>query len=370
MHRLSPVIVALLCAALSSVVLARPPAQRAGALRLEVVDREPPEGREAPDADDVRALREAVAAASDDREPRFALVRGLMAAGRLDEALDAARAWRAIDAYNLVVVRLIGDIYAELGDAARARRVYSAVVELLPEDAQAQHALVSVLKQAGDLEAAYDRLSTAARLRPEDARIAFELGDVAERVGRGDEAADLFGRILADPAAPEPVRLPARLRLANVLSGQRRAALAAGDGAAADRLSADIAALGHGAGDANDIKIFLTWDTNGSDVDLWVTNPAGQKVYYERKKGRFGGELFHDVTTGYGPEVYTAGRAQPGTYGVRVNYYASEGRAFAEVRGEVVVVLAEGTDREERHVLPYRLFAPKQTVTVARIEVR
>ena len=38
-------------------------------------------------------------------------------------------------------------------------------------------------------------------------------------------------------------------------------------------------------------------------------------------------------------------------------------------RGEVVVILDEGKATESRQVLPYRLFAVGQTVTVAKVHV-
>ena len=115
--------------------------------------------------------------------------------------------------------------------------------------------------------------------------------------------------------------------------------------------------------------IYLTWDTDKSDVDLWVTNPAGERVYYQHKNGAFGEALFDDVTTGYGPESFTAPHAQPGDYVVQVNYYGAGRSNFSEARGEVVVILDEGKPTEKRQVLPYRLFAVGQTVTVARIHV-
>jgi hypothetical protein len=55
---------------------------------------------------------------------------------------------------------------------------------------------------------------------------------------------------------------------------------------------------------------------------------------------------------------------------VEVNYFGTRRQTFSEARGEVVVILGEGSAREEKHVLPYRLFKPKQTVTVAAIEVK
>ena len=92
--------------------------------RLSMIagEREPANPRKL-DATEVQKLRAAVTAAPKDREARFALVRALVASKQLDAALVAAREWRAADAYNLVVVRLLGDIYSELGDRKNAQRV-------------------------------------------------------------------------------------------------------------------------------------------------------------------------------------------------------------------------------------------------------
>jgi tetratricopeptide (TPR) repeat protein len=344
--------------------------RRALALSLEPLEREPAEGRAAPDDEALAQRRSAVEAAPEDRQARFELVRSLIAAGQLEEALAAAQDWRDRDAYNLVVVRLMGDILSELGRPREALRAYSAVVELLPEDTKAQRALASVLKQSGNVQAAYERLAAALALRPDDLRIGFELADVAQRLGRVDEARERFEAIAATEEAAMALRYPARQRLAQIYTALRRQAAERDDAAAAAELDARITALEIKGGVQNDIKIYLTWDTDRSDVDLWVVNPEGEKIYYQRKADRFGGALYDDVTTGYGPESFTAPEAQPGAYTVQVNYYSSGASNFPEARGEVAIVLHEGTDREERHVLPYRLFQKEQTVTVARIHVR
>jgi tetratricopeptide (TPR) repeat protein len=351
----------------AAVALAASPAAATPGSRLALVagDREPAGARAIDDAELAR-LQQAVDAAPGDRAARFALVRALDRAGKLDQAIEAARAWRAADAYNLVVVRLLGDLYAARGDRAQARRTYSAVVELLPKDASAQRALASALKQAGDIQAAYERLAAATELAPADRRLAFELADATYRLDRLAEARARFEAIVADGATPEAVAYPARQRLAQIYHQLARTA----DAAEATRLAAAIEALGLSGGTENDIKIYLTWDTDRSDVDLWVTNPAGEKVYYDHRKGAFGDALYDDVTTGYGPESYTAPHARPGTYLVQVNYYGVGRGNLSEARGEVVVVLDEGKPTETRHVLPYRLFTAKDTVTVARIDVR
>ena len=92
-------------------------------------------------------------------------------------------------------------------------------------------------------------------------------------------------------------------------------------------------------------------------------------MFYSHRNGKFGEALYDDVTTGYGPESFTAPRAVSGEYVVQVNYFGRGRSNFSEARGEVVVVLDEGKPTESKHVLPYKLFDEKQTVTVARIKV-
>lgn len=325
-------------------------------LKLTVAESEPIASRSRTNSDaDLAALRAAVTKDPKDRAARFALVRGLQRAKKLDEALAAAKDWRAVDAYNLVVVRLLGDLYSELGDRAKARRAYSAVVELLPEDAAAHRALASVLKQSGDLRGAYDRLTAAAAAGSKDRRLAFELADVAARLDMIDEARERFEAIIADPETADAVRYPAKQRLAQIYAKLGK--------------KTEVAALALSGGTENDIKVYLTWDTDHSDVDLWVTTPGGEKVFYSHRNGKNGEALYDDVTTGYGPESFTAAHAAKGEYLVQVNYFGRGRSNFSEARGEVVVVLDEGKPTETKHVLPYRLFEEKQTVTVARIDV-
>jgi Flp pilus assembly protein TadD len=357
-------------ASLAALLLLLPLTADAHDLSLTRVDTEPREGRVAPSATQLAALQADVDQSPGDRTKRFALVRGLIDARQLPQALAAARAWRAKDAYNLVTDRLVGDILGEMGRKAEARRAYSTVVEMLPHDAEAQRALATVEKQSGDLEAAYERLRVAGDIAGDDPRMTFELADLASRTHRPDEARKGFEAIVANANAQDAVRYPAKQRLAQILSADRRGAIARGDAAEAARLEKRIDDLGIHGGTVNDIKIYLSWDTDRSDVDLWVTTPSGEKVYYQHKVGKDGEALFDDVTTGYGPESFTAKTAKPGTYLVQVNYFGTARSAFPEARGEVTVVLHEGSAGERQVVLPYRLYQVKQTVTVARVQVR
>lgn len=317
------------------------PAEAAPEMTLVAVDSEPKEGQTKAGADELAALRKDVQDHPDDRTKRLALVRALLVAKDLDGALAEAKAWRAKDAYNLVAVRALGDVYMERGEKEQAERVYSAIVELLPRDPDAQRALATIVKARGDLPAAKARLAAALDARPGDARIMFELADVELRLGDKASAKARFETITSDEKTSEQIRHPAKQRLGQIL----------------------------GTGEQNDIHVYLSWDTDRTDVDLWVITPSGEKVFYGHRQGKGGESLFDDVTSGYGPESFTVKKAQQGEYEIVVDYFSARRGPFPEARGEVVLVLDEGRPTERKQVLPYRLFAEKQNVTVAKVRV-
>jgi hypothetical protein len=83
-----------------------------------------------------------------------------------------------------------------------------------------------------------------------------------------------------------------------------------------------------------DVQISLTWDTY-SDVDLWLTEPNGNKIYYANSVSNTGGVLDFDNTYAFGPEnIYYSNEAPSGTYKVEVNYYSG---APVETHYNVVV---------------------------------
>jgi uncharacterized protein YfaP (DUF2135 family) len=116
---------------------------------------------------------------------------------------------------------------------------------------------------------------------------------------------------------------------------------------------------------AKDLRVTLTWDTPGTDIDLWVTGPDGEKVFYQRRNGAEGGTLDTDVTTGYGPETYTQARVRPGTYRVQAHYYGGQ----APTRVAVNVIRGEGTLAEERREFRAVLLKPGEVVEVGEFVV-
>ena len=91
----------------------------------------------------------------------------------------------------------------------------------------------------------------------------------------------------------------------------------------------------------------LTWNTDQTDIDLWVTDPDGEKCFYSNPKIGSGGELLADLTQGYGPERFQAIHAIPGKYTVQVHYYGNNSNQLvAETYIIVTVTTHVGTPQE------------------------
>lgn len=114
-----------------------------------------------------------------------------------------------------------------------------------------------------------------------------------------------------------------------------------------------------------DLKVILTWDTDRTDVDLWVTDPNSERVFYGHRTSKLGGTLDTDVTTGYGPETFTLPEAVPGEYLVQAQYYGGASPTMARV----VVVLYEGTPNEKRYIFPALLQKGGDGTTIGRFRV-
>ncbi len=73
-----------------------------------------------------------------------------------------------------------------------------------------------------------------------------------------------------------------------------------------------------------DIRIVIEWNTEATDLDLWVDEPNGERSFYGNEETRMGGRISNDMTNGYGPEEYLLRRAPGGTFTVRADAFASD----------------------------------------------
>jgi uncharacterized protein YfaP (DUF2135 family) len=107
------------------------------------------------------------------------------------------------------------------------------------------------------------------------------------------------------------------------------------------------------------LRVLLSWDTDGTDLDLHLVTPDGEHIFYGNRTAPSGAALDVDVTTGFGPEIISAPSPKNGTYLIYVNYYGGyggDGKEKQITTGKVSIVTHAGTPDEkiETSLVPLR----------------
>lgn len=120
-----------------------------------------------------------------------------------------------------------------------------------------------------------------------------------------------------------------------------------------------------------DLRVVLAWDADNSDMDLWVTDPNGERAYYGNRLTYQGGQMSQDFTGGYGPEQFSLRNAKPGKYKVEANYFGSRQQL---VTGATTLMLRLtthwGTPKQKDQMVTMRLKDRAETVLVGEFEVK
>jgi uncharacterized protein YfaP (DUF2135 family) len=99
------------------------------------------------------------------------------------------------------------------------------------------------------------------------------------------------------------------------------------------------------------LSVVLSWDTDQTDLDLHVISPDGKHCYYGERVMPNGGALDVDVTTGFGPEIFSTPVPLKGTYLVYVNYYGSGGGSDLTVAQVSVLTQQNTPDEKQQSIL-------------------
>ncbi len=116
-----------------------------------------------------------------------------------------------------------------------------------------------------------------------------------------------------------------------------------------------------------ELQITLTW-TGNVDVDIWVTDPNGEKVYFAHRKSQSGGSLDRDnlcrVKPGLSENIFWED-APPGEYKVQVNYFTACDKHKPDAYWKVNIFnRQEGKWRKYQGVLKYRETQDVTTITI------
>ena len=251
----------------------------------------------------------------------------LLQKGRRAEALRVLSNLAEMKLENRHVLRVLGYRLMQAGDWAHAVAVLREVLRLADEEPQSHRDLGLALAGAGQRQEAIQRLYDVAA-RPWDERFSeVELVALNE-----------MNEIIATSPTPLDTAFIDRRLLKNM---------------------------------PLDLRVVLAWDSDNSDMDLWVTDPNGERCYYGNRNTFQGGLLSDDFTGGYGPEEFVLKDAKPGKYKVEANFFGDRQQI---VTGATTLNLrlssGWGTPRRKDETVTLRLSGKSETVFVGEFEVK
>lgn len=119
-----------------------------------------------------------------------------------------------------------------------------------------------------------------------------------------------------------------------------------------------------------DLRATLSWDADNTDIDLWVTDPNGERAYYGHPLTRQGGSMSRDITSGYGPEEFSLRHALPGKYTITAQFYGQRQQLLASATTvQLTLATGFGTSQQQARTITLKLKDPKDQVLVGEIDV-
>ena len=252
----------------------------------------------------------------------------------------------------------VADYFFKKGDTQQAILVVSNLAELSLEDAQ----LLRVLAYKLSAYKAYPEAVSISRkvvaIREEEPQSYRDLGLALAQAGEYQQAIETLYKVVERPWDQRfrDVQLIAMNEINNIINTQKGLRTSFIDKRLLKKEPVDI-------------RVVLTWDTDNSDMDLWVTDPEEERCYFENRQTYLGSVISPDITQGYGPEEFMLKKAPKGTYKIEVNYYGNRSqKQLLPVSLRITFFTHYGTPQEKKQETTVRLSNQREVIDVGSFE--
>jgi hypothetical protein len=271
---------------------------------------------------------------------KFKQVKDRLARHDESGALDAASAWEASSPGDVLALVALGEASEATRDVRTASRAYGSIIDLFASRADLRRFAgerLEHLKDPAALELAIDTFDKARKDRP-DHPASHRLAAFA-RVRRGEYAAafDILENGVAQ-RYPEGRFLGVDRILREDL-GLVAAAWIKAEPARRSEILARLRKAGGSIEDGPSLRFVLNWETDANDVDFHIEDDQGGHAFYAQPHLASGGDLYADVTTGYGPECFTvrASRGKrAGPYTLQAHYFSRGPMGYGMGKLEII----------------------------------
>jgi tetratricopeptide (TPR) repeat protein len=299
-------------------------------------------------------------------EGRFATVMAHIEGKRAKEALSIASAWRDEEPGDALALVALGESYEALGRKDAAARAYGSIIDLFPSRADLRRFAGARLGRLGPvgLELAVDTFRRAVAQRPDHPASHRFLAYALVRSGKPAEAFDAIEAGLRRGYPQGRFEGVPWILLDDV--GLIAAAWIRKEPAKRGVILERVRSLGAKLPAQASLRFVLSWETDANDVDFHIRDGRGGHAYYASMTLRSGGELYADVTTGYGPECFAIeGRPRAYPYRLGAHYYSRGPMGYG--MGSLQVVEHDGSGGLKFDDRPFVVMTDKAFVNLGSV---
>jgi len=259
-------------------------------------------------------------------DPYTGKFKDVMEALKTDKKKGVALAfgWHEEQPGDLLALVALGEALEQSGDTATAARAYGSIIDLFPARADLRRfAGVRLERIAAALELAGDTFAKAAEQRADHPASHRLLAFALLRAGKPEKAFEAISTGLKQ-SYPEG-RFAGVTQILREDAGLIAAAWIKAEPSRRGEIEGKLKAAGGITENAPSLRFVLNWETDANDVDFHISDAKGNHAYYSQKQLASGGDLYADVTTGYGPECFTIRlpkEKRAGPYTLQAHYYS------------------------------------------------
>ena len=298
---------------------------------------------------------------------KFADIKKLLTTGSGRAALKMARKWQQDEPGNVLALIALGDCLEAMGRKEEAARVFGSIIDLFPSRADLRRYAGSRLQSLGEkgLELAIDCFQKAADQRPDHVSSHRFLAFAQARNGLFEEAMESLERGLSRNYPSGRFRSYERILKDDL--GLLAAAWLKTNPDDKNEIYEHLKKYDAKMAKEPSLRFILTWETDANDVDFHIRDSQGGHAYYSEPKLASGGELYGDVTTGYGPECFAIeGEKRAYPYDLQIHYYSRGPMGYG--MGQLEVLQHDGHGKLTFEERPYVVMVDGAYVDLGKVE--
>jgi uncharacterized protein YfaP (DUF2135 family) len=256
----------------------------------------------------------------------------------------------------------VASFFLEEGKKVEAIRILSNIAEMQLENRELLKIAANKLRQIKEYDLAILIFKEITKIRSEEPQAFRDLALAHLEKGNYQEALDLLYKVISENWEENEERFTgiktiALIEMNNIIALHRKHL----------NLSAIPKHLIQNY--PMDIRIVLNWTSDNVDVDLWVTDPNGEKCYYSNNRTKLGGRISNDMTRGYGPEEFLLKNAITGKYKIEADFFGDTRQGInGNVTVDAQLFTNYGRPNQQMKEITLTLSGVKEVVQVGNLE--